>query len=92
MLDEIDSNTWVLEPDYPSRSCTNRRIALGNNASIHIDLNSSNPTLLPECRFMGADNGITIAISNFVFLELTLKELIFSFLVKLNYTGSTYCS
>ncbi|XP_078349475.1 E3 ubiquitin-protein ligase FANCL-like isoform X3 [Oculina patagonica] len=58
MLDEIDSNTWVLEPDYPSRSCTNRRIALGNNASIHIELNPANPRLLPECRFMGADNVI----------------------------------
>ncbi|KAJ7380003.1 hypothetical protein OS493_012765 [Desmophyllum pertusum] len=58
MLDEIDSNTWVLEPDHPSRSCTNRRIALGNNASIQIDVNPANPRLLPECRFMGADNVI----------------------------------
>ena len=58
MLDEIDRNTWVLEPDHPSRSCTSRRIALGNNASLHIDLNPANPRLLPECRFMGADNGI----------------------------------
>ncbi|XP_073247979.1 E3 ubiquitin-protein ligase FANCL-like [Porites lutea] len=58
MLDEIDCNTWVLEPDHPSRSCTNRRIALGNNASIQIDLNPTNPRLLPECRFLGADNVI----------------------------------
>lgn len=58
MLDEVDSNTWVLEPDHPSRSCTSRRIALGNNASLHIDLNPANPRLLPECRFMGADNVI----------------------------------
>ena len=29
MLDEIDHKTWILEPDQPRRSCTNRRIALG---------------------------------------------------------------
>lgn len=58
MLDEIDSNTWVLEPEQPSRSCTSRRIALGNNASVQIDLNPVNARLLPECRFMGADNVI----------------------------------
>ena len=31
MLDEIDCNTWILEPDHPSRSCRNRRIALGKS-------------------------------------------------------------
>lgn len=56
MLDEIDHKTWILEPDQPRRSCTNRRIALGNNASIQIDLNPANPRLLPECRFLGPDN------------------------------------
>lgn len=63
MLDEIDSNTWVLEPEQPSRSCTSRRIALGNNASVQIDLNPVNARLLPECRFMGADNGISLHFS-----------------------------
>ena len=29
MLDEIDHKTWILEPDQPRRSCTNRRIAFG---------------------------------------------------------------
>lgn len=58
MLDEMDHGTWILEPDHPSRSCTNRRIALGNNASIQIDVNPANPRLLPECRFLGADNVI----------------------------------
>lgn len=29
MLDEIDHKTWILEPDQPRRSSTNRRIALG---------------------------------------------------------------
>lgn len=29
ILDEIDLNTWVLEPEKPSRSDTMRRIAIG---------------------------------------------------------------
>ena len=29
VLDELDKNTWVLEPEAPSRSCTHRRLALG---------------------------------------------------------------
>jgi len=28
-MDEIDSSTWVLEPEKPTRSATVRRIALG---------------------------------------------------------------
>ncbi|XP_020896902.1 E3 ubiquitin-protein ligase FANCL [Exaiptasia diaphana] len=58
MMDEIDQNTWVLEPDHPQRACTTRRIALGNNSSIHIDINPLHPRLLPECRFLGADHVI----------------------------------
>ncbi|XP_031569039.1 E3 ubiquitin-protein ligase FANCL-like [Actinia tenebrosa] len=58
IMDEIDKNTWVLEPDQPSRSCTTRRIALGNNSSIHLEVNPVHPRLLPECRFLGADHVI----------------------------------
>lgn len=29
VLDQIDSNTWILEPEKPSRSDTMRRIAIG---------------------------------------------------------------
>ncbi|KAK3733582.1 hypothetical protein QZH41_008474 [Actinostola sp. cb2023] len=59
MMDEIDKNTWVLEPDHPQRSSNTRRIALGNNSSIHIEINPLHPRLLPECRFLGADHGKT---------------------------------
>ncbi|KAM8945332.1 E3 ubiquitin-protein ligase FANCL [Pelodytes ibericus] len=55
-LDEIDKNTWVLEPEKPTRSATMRRIAIGNNVSITIDLDPRHPTLLPECYFLGADH------------------------------------
>ncbi|KAM3931651.1 E3 ubiquitin-protein ligase FANCL isoform 1-T1 [Leptodactylus fuscus] len=55
-LDEIDSKTWVLEPEKPTRSATMRRIAIGNNASITIDVDPRHPSMLPECYFLGADH------------------------------------
>ncbi|CAJ0916319.1 unnamed protein product [Ranitomeya imitator] len=55
-LDEIDTKTWVLEPERPTRGATMRRIAIGNNVSITIDLNPRHPTMLPECYFLGADH------------------------------------
>uniref|UniRef100_A0ABI7VR99 FA complementation group L n=1 Tax=Felis catus TaxID=9685 RepID=A0ABI7VR99_FELCA len=56
VTDEIDEKTWVLEPEKPTRSATARRIALGNNASIHIEVDPKHPTMLPECCFLGADH------------------------------------
>lgn len=56
MMDEIDTKTWVLEPENPTRNTTYRRIALASNASVHIDFDYHNPRMLPECRFLGADH------------------------------------
>ncbi|XP_028580971.2 E3 ubiquitin-protein ligase FANCL isoform X2 [Podarcis muralis] len=55
-LDEIDEKTWVLEPEKPTRSATMRRIAVGNNISINIEVDPRHPTMLPECYFLGADH------------------------------------
>ncbi|XP_006881087.1 PREDICTED: E3 ubiquitin-protein ligase FANCL-like [Elephantulus edwardii] len=57
-MDEIDEKTWVLEPENPTRSATARRIALGNNASVNIDVDPRHPTMPPECYFLGADHVI----------------------------------
>ena len=34
VMDELDYNTWVLEPEKPTRCATNRRIALGEKVSM----------------------------------------------------------
>ncbi|XP_008847143.1 E3 ubiquitin-protein ligase FANCL [Nannospalax galili] len=57
VMDEIDQKTWVLEPEKPTRSATTRRIALGNNASINVEVDPRHPTMLPELCFLGADHG-----------------------------------
>ncbi|CAK6435105.1 unnamed protein product [Pipistrellus nathusii] len=56
VMDEIDEKTWVLDPEKPTRSATARRIVVGNNASIHIEVDPKHPTMLPECCFLGADH------------------------------------
>ncbi|NXF04237.1 FANCL ligase, partial [Smithornis capensis] len=55
-LDEIDGKTWVLEPENPTRSATTRRIAIGNNVSVNVEVDPHHPNMLPECYFLGADH------------------------------------
>uniref|UniRef100_A0A8D0C0R3 FA complementation group L n=1 Tax=Salvator merianae TaxID=96440 RepID=A0A8D0C0R3_SALMN len=55
-LDEIDEKTWVLEPEKPARSATMRRIAIGKNVSVNIEVDPRHPTMFPECYFLGADH------------------------------------
>ncbi|XP_069545954.1 E3 ubiquitin-protein ligase FANCL isoform X2 [Brachyistius frenatus] len=59
VLDEIDSDTWILEPEKPSRSDTMRRIAIGNNASIKVEVDPRHPKMLPECCLLGAEHVVT---------------------------------
>ncbi|XP_075933648.1 E3 ubiquitin-protein ligase FANCL isoform X1 [Anarhichas minor] len=59
VLDEIDSKTWILEPEKPSRSDTMRRIAIGTNVSIKVELDPRHPKMLPECCLLGAEHVVT---------------------------------
>ncbi|XP_067900989.1 E3 ubiquitin-protein ligase FANCL isoform X3 [Heterodontus francisci] len=59
IMDEIDEKTWVLEPEKPARTTTARRIAIGNNASINVEVDPRHPKMLPECCFLGADRVVT---------------------------------
>ncbi|XP_031453756.1 E3 ubiquitin-protein ligase FANCL isoform X1 [Phasianus colchicus] len=55
-MDEIDGKTWVLEPENPARCATSRRIAIGSNVSVNIEVDPRHPKMLPECYFLGADH------------------------------------
>ncbi|KXS21705.1 hypothetical protein M427DRAFT_493993 [Gonapodya prolifera JEL478] len=54
-LDDLDVNTWIVEPDQPRRSHTYRRIALGNNLYLQIDIDPTSPLAPPAYKFLGAD-------------------------------------
>ncbi|XP_056903101.1 E3 ubiquitin-protein ligase FANCL isoform X3 [Takifugu flavidus] len=59
VLDEIDRNTWILEPEKPCRSDTMRRIAIGNNVSIKVEVDPRHPEMLPDCCLLGAEHVVT---------------------------------
>nr|XP_057919607.1 E3 ubiquitin-protein ligase FANCL [Doryrhamphus excisus] len=59
VVDEIDRKTWILEPEKPSLSDTMRRIAIGNNVSIKVDVDPRHPKMLPECCLLGAEHAVT---------------------------------
>ena len=58
-LDDLDANTWVIEPTAPTRSVTYRRIALGRHVTVGIKIDagigSAGP---PDLAFMGADSTV----------------------------------
>lgn len=53
LLKEIDDNCWVLEPEVNAFRCTYRRIALEGSSSIRVDIDPTQPSTFPECRFVG---------------------------------------
>ncbi|XP_018595648.1 E3 ubiquitin-protein ligase FANCL isoform X3 [Scleropages formosus] len=59
VLDEIDERTWVLEPEKPTRGETARRIAIGNNVSMKLNVDPQHPRMLPECLLLGAEHLVT---------------------------------
>ncbi|KAF3708528.1 E3 ubiquitin-protein ligase FANCL [Channa argus] len=62
VLDEIDSQTWILEPEKPSRADTTRRIAIENNVSIKVEVDPRHPKMLPECFLLGAEHAKSLAV------------------------------
>ncbi|CAG05155.1 unnamed protein product, partial [Tetraodon nigroviridis] len=58
-LDEIDRKTWILEPEKPCRSDTMRRIAIGSNVSIKVEVDPRHPEMLPDCCLLGAEHVVT---------------------------------
>ncbi|KAM9944590.1 hypothetical protein ACTFIT_009300 [Dictyostelium discoideum] len=46
-MEEIDSESWVLEPINPRRSSIFRRIAIGNGCSICFEVNPNQPRIAP---------------------------------------------
>ncbi|XP_054557524.1 E3 ubiquitin-protein ligase FANCL isoform X2 [Talpa occidentalis] len=81
VMDEIDEKTWVLEPEKPTRSAIARRIALGTNASINIEVDPRHPTMLPECCFLGADHvvkplGIKLSRNIHLWIFLWIVEFV----------------
>lgn len=59
-LEDLDTNTWVIDPPLPARlSCTNRRIMLMQGLSAIISLEPENPRAIPlSMRLIGTGSEI----------------------------------
>ncbi|GIY57127.1 hypothetical protein CDAR_466731 [Caerostris darwini] len=55
IMDELDKNTWILEPEIPSRKDCRRQIALASGISLLIVVNPLIPTSVPVCHYLGPE-------------------------------------
>jgi len=59
ILDEIDHECWVIDPDNPTRKDIYRRIMIGNNVSIQVTIDPLNAAERPDIKFLGSERAIT---------------------------------
>ncbi|GFT23948.1 e3 ubiquitin-protein ligase FANCL [Nephila pilipes] len=55
IMDELDKNTWILEPETSSRKDCKRRIALSPGVSLFLVVNPLMPTAVPTCHYLGPE-------------------------------------
>ncbi|KDR06870.1 E3 ubiquitin-protein ligase FANCL isoform X2 [Zootermopsis nevadensis] len=58
VLDEVDRECWVIDPDNPTRKDMYRRIVIGSNVSIQITVDPFNATKRPDIKFLGSERAI----------------------------------
>ncbi|XP_014258711.1 E3 ubiquitin-protein ligase FANCL [Cimex lectularius] len=54
VLKDIDSQTWVIDPQHPQKRDGYRRIFLEDDLSVIVTINPLNPTDIPDLKFLGA--------------------------------------
>jgi E3 ubiquitin-protein ligase FANCL len=68
-MDEIDHNTWVLDPESPSRSCVYRRIVISSSTSVHLTVNPMKCLDVPDCTLLGPTHAID-PLKNILYSQL----------------------
>lgn len=59
VTDDFDEHCWVLEPEHPTRRDAYRRLSLGKQCSMRVEIDARAPIKgFPECRFLGAESAI----------------------------------
>ncbi|KAF9423182.1 hypothetical protein BGZ94_008363 [Podila epigama] len=53
VMQDFDTNTWVIDPEKPTRTDRVRRCALGKHCSIQINIDPLSPRMVPETRLFG---------------------------------------
>lgn len=83
IVDELDHETHVLEPEAPTRASNTRRIFIASNVSIYLVIDPVHPNSFPECRFLGQDSA-TEVFRRRLNTELHMWDLNESILVNLS--------
>ncbi|KAG0053592.1 hypothetical protein BGZ83_000802 [Gryganskiella cystojenkinii] len=58
VMQDFDENTWVIDPEKPTRADCMRRCALGNHCSIQITIDPLSPRNIPDTRLFGPSASI----------------------------------
>lgn len=58
-MEDLDANSWVLEPEHPTTRDTYRRVALGKTCSMRVEVDPRAPVKgFPDIRFLGSEAAI----------------------------------
>lgn len=55
VMDQLDQETWILEPQNPTRGSNSRRIVICSNVSLYVTVDPRRPLALPEFKFLGPE-------------------------------------
>lgn len=64
-MKDLDENCYILEPENPQLNDISRRISIGNNCSILIEVNPLDSNNICECKFLGNESYINELRNNF---------------------------
>jgi len=65
VLAEIERNSYVLDPQHPTKKDMNRRLYIEPALSVQVIINPQHPHHLPQVNFMGADHLVTSLLATF---------------------------
>nr|SVE92719.1 EOG090X0G12 [Megafenestra aurita] len=58
VMEELDNQCWVLEPENPSKCDTYRKISISANVSLKIDIDPNHPRYFPSITWLGSETAI----------------------------------
>ncbi|XP_066991175.2 E3 ubiquitin-protein ligase FANCL isoform X2 [Anabrus simplex] len=58
LLDNVDEECWVLDPDKPTRKDMTRRIVIGQNLSLQLTFDSNDAMARPSMKLFGPELGV----------------------------------
>ncbi|XP_049840059.1 E3 ubiquitin-protein ligase FANCL-like isoform X1 [Schistocerca gregaria] len=59
VMQEVDSSCWVIDPEEPNLRDTARRIIIGENVSLQLQVNPWDPCSRPDIKFLGPEKTVS---------------------------------